>query len=158
MEGLGKQGGPGVLEQESEGARPERCVDVLVEVERGDHHDGEGVGDGRTGEGPGRLDAVDPGHPDVEEAHVGAQAPRQLDGSPAVSGLADDLDVRLGVEDHREPRADELLVVRHEDPNGQAADQVRGRTAVTVQPRSGSGPASKVPPRRPARSFMPVSP
>jgi len=38
-----------------------------------------------------------------------------LDGVDAVDGLADDLDVRLGLQDHPEPRAQELLVVGDED-------------------------------------------
>ena len=106
----------------------------------------------------GGLDAVEAGHADVEQAHVGAQPPGELDGPLPVGGLADDLDARLGVEDHREPGADDLLVVGDEHPDAHVAAPVRGSTAVTVQPRSGSGPASQVPPSRSARSIMPMSP
>ena len=59
----------------------------------------------------GRLEAVHHRHPDVEQAHVGPEAPRERDRLGAVGGLADDLDVGLRVEDHAEPRAHEVLVV-----------------------------------------------
>ena len=52
--------------------------------------------DVRAGQRPGGLDAVHAGHPDVEQAHVGAQPPGQLDGPLPVGRLADDLDVRAG--------------------------------------------------------------
>ena len=45
----------------------------------------------------------------------GRVLPATLDGLDAVDGLADDLDVRLGLQDHPEPRAQELLVVGDED-------------------------------------------
>ena len=113
---------------------------------------GDRVLDAGTGEQPGRLDAVHAGHPDVEQAHVRAQPPGQLDGLAPVGGLADDLDAGLRVEDHRQPGADDLLVVRDERRGrSRAAPRAAARRS-TVQPPPGSGPASNVPPSRSARS------
>lgn len=44
---------------------------MVVGVEGGDDHDGQGVCDVMSGELPGRLHAVEAGHPDVEQADVG---------------------------------------------------------------------------------------
>src|SRR5215467_4802417 len=57
-----------VLEQEPAGSGPERLVDVVVEVERGEH---DHLGRGRSaGDQPRRLETVHPRHPDVHEHHV----------------------------------------------------------------------------------------
>ena len=59
----------GVLEQEAAGPRAQRPVDVLVEVERGQHRAPEaGAG---TSEPGGRLDAVELRHAHVHEDDVG---------------------------------------------------------------------------------------
>ena len=158
VHGLGQQRGTGVLEEEPARARTEGGVHVLVEVEGGDDDHRERIGDGRSGEGVRRLDAVHAGHAHVEQAHVGAQAPGELDGAAAVGGLAGHLDARLGVQDHGQPGAHDLLVVGDDHAYGHEAHPVRGSTAVTVQPRPGSGPARQVPPSRVARSAMPASP
>ena len=102
-----------------------------------------------------RLDAVELGHPDVEQAHVGPQLAGQRHGLTAVGRLADHLDVGLGVEDHAQPGPDDLLVVGDEHADGHRGGPLRGSTAPTVQPRSGPGPASRVPPSSVARSVMP---
>ena len=60
------------------------------------------------------------GHADVEQAHVGAQLAGERHRLASVGGLADDLDVGLGVEDHPEPGADDLLVVGDEHADGHA--------------------------------------
>nr|BFE69108.1 hypothetical protein GCM10020092_024090 [Actinoplanes digitatis] len=130
---------PAVLEQEAAGAGAQRGVDVLVQVEGRDDHDGDRVRHLGSGQRAGGLDAVEAGHPDVEEAHVGAQVPGQFDGAVPVGGLADDLDVRLRVEDHRESGADDLLIVGDHHPHGHVAPPARGSTAVTVQPRPSGG-------------------
>jgi hypothetical protein len=150
---LGQELGTGVLEQEAAGAGLERAVHVLVEVEGRDDHDRERVLDVRAGEQPRRLDAVELGHAHVDQAYVGAQLARQRDRLAAVGGLGDHVDAGLGVEDHPEPGADELLVVGDEDP-----DAHLGSTAVTVHPRPGLGPASSVPPSSAARSAIPARP
>src|SRR5690606_3365017 len=73
-------------------------------------------------------------------------------------GLGDDLDVGLGVEDQAQPGADDALVIGDQDADGHVVAACRGRVAVTAQPPSGRGPASKVPPSSRARSAMPMSP
>ena len=113
--------GRDVLEQEAAGARAQRLVDVLVEVEGGEHqHARRRVVLARVDDAAGRLDAVELGHADVHQHDVGLQPPRHLDRLQAVDGLADDLEVVLGVEDHLEPRAHERLVVGDQDADAHA--------------------------------------
>ena len=88
VDGLGEQGGPGVLEQEPPGAGLQRPVHVLVEVEGGDDDDRQRVVDVGAGELPGGLDPVHLGHADVEQADVGAQRAGKRDRLTAVGGLS----------------------------------------------------------------------
>ena len=92
-------------------------------------------------------------------AAITAYAPERL-ANMAVADLvdADDVDVGLGVEQHRQPGAHDGLVVGDEDPDAHRGVPVRGRTASTRQPRSAAGPAWKVPPSSVARSRMPTRP
>jgi hypothetical protein len=77
-----------VLEQEAAGAGLQRVVDVLVQVERGQHQDP------RPAPGldePGcRLKAVHVGHADVHQDHVGIKQPRLGEGLAPVAGFAGD--------------------------------------------------------------------
>jgi hypothetical protein len=158
MDRLGEQFGSCVLEEEATGARLERAVDVLVEVERRDDHYGERIFDGRPGQHPRGLQPVELGHPDVEQAHVGPQLPGQRHGFAAVSRLTHHLDVGLSVQDHAQPGPDQLLVVGDKYADRHRAGRVRGSSASTTQPWSGPGPASRVPPRSAARSVIPTTP
>ena len=45
---------------------------------------------------PGRFQAVEPRHRDVNNGHSGAELPRQLDGLTTGFGFANDFHVRLG--------------------------------------------------------------
>ena len=76
----------------------ERAVHVLVELERGDHHHRHRVRHVGSGEQARGLDAVEHRHADVEQAHVGPQAPGELDGLAPVGRLRHDLDAVLCVE------------------------------------------------------------
>ena len=107
-----------VLEQERARARPERLVDVLVEVERRQHDDARARA--AAGDLARRLDAVEARHADVHEHDVRAERVGLGDGLVAVARLADDLDVRLGLEDHPEAGADEALVVCEQDADHRA--------------------------------------
>ena len=147
-----------VFEQEAPGAGLQRPVHVLVEVEGGDHDDRQRVDDVGSGELAGGLDAVHPGHADVEQAHVGPLLASEHDGFPAVGGPTDDLDAGLGVEDHPQACPDDVLVVGDEHADGHVVATSFGSTASTVQPPPGSGPAWRVPPSRLARSAMPTRP
>ena len=66
-----------------------------------------------------RLDAVELGHADVHQHDVGLQraAPAST-ASSAVGGLADDVEVVLGVEDHAEAGAHQRLVVGDQHADG----------------------------------------
>ena len=61
--------------------------------------------------------SVEFGHPDVHERDLRPGRCRLTDGLFAVIGFSDDLDVTLGLQDHPEAGADELLVVGDEDPD-----------------------------------------
>ncbi len=105
----------------------------------------------RFGEQPaGGLDPVELGHADVHQHDVGLQVPGLRDRVEAVGGLADDLQIVLGVEDHAEPGAHERLVVGDQQADAQArlnSRAGRGKVARTLQPRpSAAGPASSSPP------------
>src|SRR6185503_19083242 len=99
-------------------------------------------------------------HRDVEDGEVDILGERALDSLGAVGGLRDDLEVRDGVEDHLEPVAYDLVVVRKEDArlerrrHGVAA----GTRSSTVVPRPGSDETRSDPPASSARSRMPASP
>ena len=159
VDGLGEQRRPGVLEQEAAGAGPQRGVDVLVEVEGGDDDDGERVVDARPGEARGwpRCRRA-PGmrmsnrHTSGRRRRASSTARRPSAASPttSMSGWA----LRIIVSPVRTISWSSATSTRMLMP----ADPVRGRTAVTVQPRPGFGPASQVPPSRSARSIMPTSP
>ncbi len=139
--------GRDVLQQEAARARPQRLVDVLVEVEGREHQDAHGLLAGRGQQPPRGLDPVQLGHPDVHQHDVGPQLARLVDGLEPVAGLADDLEIVLGVEDHAEAGAHERLVV-----GDQQADAHEAR--LSSAPASGSvartppsaGPVSSSPP------------
>src|SRR5690606_33616185 len=57
-----------------------------------------------------------------------------------------------------QPGADDLLVIGQDHADRHAPPVALGRTASTVQPRCGFGPASSAPPSSFARSAMPISP
>ena len=106
--------------------------------------------DGRVGEQrPGRLDAVENGHPDIHEHHVRTELSGQVERTRAVRSLGDHLEVGLGVEDHPEPGPYQRLVVGDQQP----ADRVRhagvgaiGSVASTRNDPSDLGAARTVPP------------
>ena len=81
----------------------QRVEDVLVEVERGEHHHLDRVGPERD-DTPGRLDAVKPGHPHVHQHDVGPRPCHLADRGDAVPGLADHLEVGLGLDEHADTR------------------------------------------------------
>ena len=80
-------------------------------------------------EPPGRLEPVEVRHADVHQDDVGVE----LAGCPerllAVARLADDLDVRLRLEDHAEARAHESLVVDDQDTDAHASPSLTGSRA-----------------------------
>ncbi len=73
----------------------------------------------------------------------GLQLACLLDRLAPVGGLADDVDVGLGAEDHPKPGADEALVVGEQNADHRADSGNRARTR---KPPSGFAPASSSPP------------
>ena len=153
----------GVLEQEAAGAGADRLEGVLVEVEGGQDQDPGGGGVGRTvtaaaHDAAGRLDPVHPRHPHVHEDDVGLHPGQQLDGGGAVFGLADELDVLLGLQQHAEAEPVHLLVVDQHGPDRHGSPLRIGRTARTRNPPPDRSPVSRVPPWEATRSRMPTRP
>src|SRR5215470_7899454 len=96
-------------------------------------------------------------HPDVHEDDVGPVLPGQRDRLGAVAGLADDLEVRRGVDEHAETSAHERLVIGHDYADHPATSAI-GKHARTRNPPSGRGPAANSPPNTATRSRMPMIP
>src|SRR5262249_17995626 len=91
----------------------------------------------------------------VHQDDVGVQLPHQPDSVRAVGRLADHLDAVLGVEQRREPDADEPLVVSQQYPDHRAASGSRARPP---NPRPSLRPPASFPPSAPPRSVMPRIP
>jgi hypothetical protein len=123
--GLDEVVGGHVLEQEAGRTSPQRVDDVLVEVvRRQDQHAGRVA---ELVEPARRLDAVHARHPDVHEDDVGPQRPHLRQRDLAVGGLADHLDVRLGLQDEAEAGAQQRLVVDQQDADRHDGLRVVGR-------------------------------
>jgi hypothetical protein len=84
-------------------------------------------------------DAVQPRHPDVDQADVRPDPPRQLYGLGAVGRLGDHLDIRLVVQQQPQPAADHRLIVSEQNPDRHGA--ARCGTANRRQIMAGPGPA-----------------
>jgi hypothetical protein len=110
-----------VLEQEAAGAGAQRLVDVLVQVECGEHQHPDRRRAVERDDAARRLDPVELRHADVHQHDVRRQPPGQLDRLGAVGGLADDVEVVLGVEDHLEAGAHERPVVGDQDAHDTGA-------------------------------------
>src|SRR5947209_976596 len=145
-----------VFHQEAAGADAQRLEDILVKVEGGEDDDAD-VGEPLVGRDDARrLQAVDAGHADVHEEHVGCSPPCHADRLFAVARLTDDVDVVLGVEQGPETGPHQGLVVGQGDVDHD--DRSTGNTARTAYPPPGRGAASRWPPNAAARSRMPGMP
>ena len=130
--------GRGVLEQEAARAGPQRLVDVLVQVERRqDEHvrrrrvRADAAASPRCRRGPAC------GCPSAPRRACSARD--RVDRLEPVAGLADDLDVGLGVEDHAEAR------------RGRAPGRRRSSTRITRSASRERQPRAHRVSRRPAR-------
>ena len=133
--------GGDVLEQEPARARLERRVDVLVEIERGQDDHPRRVRRRTPVERARRVASSRRGPAcGCPSARRRAVSPGQADRGLAVRGLADDLDVGLGLEDHPEAGPDERLVVGDEDPTASTRP-----TVPPVAPTSGAAAATPGP-------------
>jgi len=130
--------GRSAFEQKAAGAGTDRLIDVLVEVEgREDQHLGRRVGAGE--QAPGGFQAVQNRHADVHQDEVGRKLSYLGERVAAVVGLADDVEVGLGLEDHPQPAADQCFVVDDQDAD-HGVMCGRGSRARTIYPASGRGP------------------
>ena len=88
-------------------------------------------------------------HPHVHEHDVGARRRDEAHGIRPVLRLTDDVEVRLGLQDHPQAAAHEGLVVGDEDrePSDVVHDGAAvGSTATSSNPPSARGPARSDPP------------
>lgn len=95
---------------------------------RGQDDDGRGVG--QRGHLFGHGEAVDAGHPDVGEDHVGPVTGDEVEHARAVRGVGDDLDAGVRLEDEAQADPHDLLVVEQHDLRGHGA--CRGKVARTA--------------------------
>src|SRR5699024_3286613 len=100
--------GGGVLEEESAGTGAQGGEDVFVGVE-GREHDDPRVVAGHREDRAGGVEAVEARHPNVHEDDVGGGAADEVDDGRSVLGAADDLHVRLRVEQGPEALPDHGL-------------------------------------------------
>src|ERR1035441_5254171 len=145
----------GVLEQEAARAGLHRAVNVLIEVEGGQHQDPRPAA--APDEQRGCLDPVQLGHADVHQDYVGIQPSCLRQRLAAVPGLAGDAEVRLGLQQHPQALADEDLIIDDQDADHGGPSPI-GSRARTAKPPPGCGPASSSPPNIATRSRMPASP
>jgi hypothetical protein len=154
---------PGVLGQVTPGARLERIENRRFIGVRGQDHDlGVRL---RRPDPPGRLDPVEPGHPQVHQYDVGAMASAQRHRLLTVTGGGDWLDVGRGIEQGHEAFPDHRLVVHDHHPDGAVhrisrparADGGAGSRSSTRHPPF-TRPALRVPPSNSARSRIPRTP
>jgi hypothetical protein len=107
------------LQQESGCSGRQRGVEVLVDVEGGEHDDA--GGQLRVGEElAGRHEAVGGGHLHVQQRHVGTVQQGLPHGCLPVADVGDDLDVVLGLQDHPQSVSDQVPVTgdEHADHGG----------------------------------------
>jgi hydrogenase maturation protein HypF len=133
-----------VLEHEAAGARAQRLVDVLVEVEGGQDQDARGVVGGE--DAPRRLEPVELRHADVHQDHGGPEARGLVDRLEPVRRLRHDLDVVLAAEQHPEARADHRLVVDDEDADAHAGPPPSGSRVLSTKPPPSAVPVVSSPP------------
>src|SRR5262249_45020263 len=153
-DGAGQLLAGSVLEQEAAGSGFHSVVDVLVEVEGGQHEDlGPAAALGELG---GCLDPVESGHADVHQDDVGGQGACLCQCLAAVARLAGDAQIWLGFQQHPQALPDQVLVVGDQDADHDGSPT--GSRAQTVNPPPGRGPARRSPPNTATRSRMPASP
>src|SRR5207237_8635922 len=97
-------------------------------------------------------------HADVHQRDVGIGPLHLGDGLEPVGRLGDDLQVVLGLQDHAEAGAHELLIVRDEDAEHQLRAPSNGSSARTSNPPPARGPAESSPLKSVARSSIPRMP
>ena len=86
------------------------------------------------GKDPGGGDAVQRGHPDVHQDHIGSVMLGEPHPLVAVGRLCDHLNVGLAIQNEPEAGPDESLIVDDEDSNGHSGGpSMRGAAVQPVQ-------------------------
>src|SRR4029450_5507863 len=109
-----------------------------------------------TRDSPRGFQAVDARHANVHEDDVGAKPLRDVDRLQPITGLSDDRDLRVDLEELAETRADQRLVRGDAHPNRQAPPGWSGSPAFPAKPPVLRPPASSVPPWSSIRSRIPT--
>ena len=154
MEGLARllAGRQGVPEEEPAGPGSQGRVDVLVHVERGQHHHpGIAVGGDRRG----GIDAVQNRHPNIRQNDVGLLPSDLLDRFCAGGRFPDQAQIRRFGDDPAQPGADERLVVDDHHPHAHRSDSAEcgadtpKTAAAPVSARRAAGSGSRAATRKP---------
>jgi hypothetical protein len=151
-----------ILEEVARRAGRDRGPDVAVGVEGGEDEDPGRVAD--LGQLVDRARTVDLGHPEVHEDDVGPEPLGRNHRLAAVGRLADDLELRIAVEDAAEAVADDRVIVDDEQADrwhGRhqgAWTPIAGTRADTAVPPPGSDSIASVPATRLIRCRIAVSP
>src|SRR5690242_4853371 len=106
------------------------------------------------------LQAVEPGHGNVDQGDVGPFLAHQPQRFAAVAGLRHYLDARQLVEERAHPGTHQRMVIGEQEPQRAHAPPpaASGKRARIVVPRPGAESISKSPPARATRSCMLSSP
>ena len=119
-------GGVGLPHDVAEGSAAQRLGDVpLAEVAREDHHAGARR---QLAHAARDLEAVETGHRDVGDQHVGLQPLGERQDLQAVGRFADHLHVVLALDEAAQGLADDLLVVREQNASHLGLPDAPGRT------------------------------
>src|SRR5262249_31322144 len=135
----------------------QRLVDVLIEVEGGEHDHARTFQFRRQDLACG-LEPVEVRHANVEQQDVGVQQGSLFDCLDTVTCLADYLDVLVGVDDRAQCGTRESVVVCDQHANAHGPISSSGIRPRMAYPPSGRGPASSFPPYIAALSRIPASP
>jgi hypothetical protein len=98
-----------VLEQVAARAGPDRLEEILLLV--ADREDDDLGARGGLLDRPAGLDPVAAGHADVHQDDVGQRLGGLLDRLRAVARLADQIDIRLALQDHLETAAEQGVII-----------------------------------------------
>jgi hypothetical protein len=155
VDGLGDVCSARVLGEIAASACLQRGKDRRVVVIGGQHHDGDvGV---PFGQPAGGLGAVEHGHVEVEQDHVGVGPGSEFECLLAVGRGGDDLEIGEQAKQQDKSFADGGVVVGDDDPQRRGRAGHRGISVASTQslpPR----PAVSVPCSSRRRSFSPASP
>ena len=110
--------GCGVLEKESRGSGPKGVVDVLIEVERGQHEHPRGAESVVPGDSGSGCNPVELGHPNVHQDDIRSGGERLVDGFGSSRGFANNFETIFGADECAKAATDQFLIVDKKHTNG----------------------------------------